>query len=78
MPRMCSAALAATLVALAAPAAASALVQVDRGIAGARLGNTRELRSAPHSGSRPEVITGTHDVLGTVRHSFARRDRVRQ
>ena len=37
----------ALLAALGAPAAASALVQVDRGIAGARLGSTRaEVRAA--------------------------------
>jgi hypothetical protein len=56
--------LASTSVAVAAtlgaPAAASALVQVDKGIAGARLGNTRgEVRAA--LGRPARVISGSND-----------------
>lgn len=50
----------ALATALTAPAAALALVQVDRGIAGARLGNTRaEVRAA--LGTPARVITGSND-----------------
>src|SRR3954451_22297258 len=60
MTRILSAGLAAVLATLAVPAAASALVQVDRGIAGARLGNTRaEVRAA--LGKPRRTITGTND-----------------
>jgi hypothetical protein len=60
------AALAASLV---APAAAQALIQVDRGIAGARLGNTRaEVRAAL---GRPEAIrTGANDFGRFVQYRF--------
>jgi hypothetical protein len=60
MTRMFAAPLAALLAALTLPAAASALVQVDQGIGGARLGNTRaEVRSA--LGPPRRVIKGTND-----------------
>ncbi len=51
---------AALLVGLGAPAAAQALIQVDRGIAGARLGNTRaEVRAA--LGAPAASRSGTND-----------------
>ena len=51
---------AALLAPLAAPAAADALIQVDRGIAGARLGNTRaEVRAA--LGAPSSARSGTND-----------------
>jgi hypothetical protein len=47
MPRLAIALTAACLVALIAPAAAGAKIQIDRGIAGVRLDNTRaEVRAA--------------------------------
>jgi hypothetical protein len=52
--------LAGALAPLAAPAAASALIQVDRGIAGARLGNTRaEVRAA--LGTPASVRSGSNE-----------------
>jgi hypothetical protein len=60
MLRMSTGALAALLLALSVPAAAQAMVQIDRGIAGARLGNTRaEVRTA--LGKPRRVITGSND-----------------
>ena len=60
MPKTFVAAVAALLAALAAPSAASAMVQIDRGIAGARLGNTRaEVRAA--LGKPSKVINGSND-----------------
>jgi hypothetical protein len=51
---------AALLAPLGAPAAAEALIQVDRGIAGARLGNTRaEVRAA--LGAPASSRSGTND-----------------
>ena len=51
---------AALLVPLGAPAAAQALIQVDRGIAGARLGNSRaEVRAA--LGAPASTHSGTND-----------------
>ncbi len=51
---------AALLVPLGAPAAAEALIQVDRGIAGARLGNSRaEVRAA--LGAPESTRSGTND-----------------
>ncbi len=51
---------AALLVPLGAPAAAQALIQVDRGIAGARLGNSRaEVRAA--LGTPASTRSGTND-----------------
>ena len=50
----------ALLAPLAAPAAAEALIQVDRGIAGARLGNSRaEVRAA--LGAPASTRSGTND-----------------
>ena len=50
----------AMLAPLGAPAAAEALIQVDRGIAGARLGNTRaEVRAA--LGAPASTRSGTND-----------------
>jgi hypothetical protein len=62
--------LAAALVALlAAPAAADAMIQVDRGIAGARLGNTRaEVRAA--LGRPASIRTGTNDFGRFVQYRF--------
>src|SRR5829696_7497159 len=52
--------IAVMLASLGAPAAASALVQVDRGIAGARLGNSRaEVRAA--LGKPRSARSGTND-----------------
>ena len=61
---------AVTLLApLGAPAAAQALIQVDRGIAGARLGSTRaEVRAAL---GRPAAIrTGANDFGRFVQYRF--------
>lgn len=60
MSRTTLAALAAFLTALAVPAAAQAMVQLDRGIAGARLGNSQaEVRAA--LGKPARVIEGSND-----------------
>jgi hypothetical protein len=54
--------LAGCLAALAAPAAAPAMIQVDRGIAGVRLGNTRaEVRAAL---GRPASIRSGRNEFG--------------
>jgi hypothetical protein len=51
-------------------ATAHALIQIDRGIAGARLGNSRaEVRAALGSPSRTQ--TGTNDFGPWVRYTFA-------
>jgi len=58
MRRLHAALLAAALAALAAPAGASALIQIDKGIAGVRLGNTpAQVRAAlgPPSSTRTET-----------------------
>jgi len=67
--RAAGVAAAALLAPLGAPAAAQALIQVDRGIAGARLGNTRaEVRAAL---GRPESIrTGANDFGRFVQYRF--------
>ena len=58
--RLTPLAAAALLAPLGAPAAAQALVQVDRGIAGARLGNSRaEVRAA--LGAPASTRSGTND-----------------
>ena len=58
--RLVTCATVALLAPLGAPAAAAALIQVDKGIAGARLGNSRaEVRTA--LGSPNRVISGTND-----------------
>ena len=58
--RAAGVAAAALLAPLGAPAAAQALIQVDRGIAGARLGNTRaEVRAA--LGAPASTRSGTND-----------------
>ena len=58
--RLTPIAAAALLAPLGAPAAAEALIQVDRGIAGARLGNSRaEVRAA--LGSPESTRSGTND-----------------
>jgi hypothetical protein len=50
--------------------AASALIQVDRGIAGARLGNSRaEVRAA--LGKPTKVLGGSNDFGSFVRYRFA-------
>ena len=59
----------AVLVPLGAPAAAEALIQVDRGIAGARLGNTRaEVRAA--LGRPASIRTGTNDFGRFVQYRY--------
>ena len=60
---------AALLAPLGAPAAAEAMIQVDRGIAGARLGNTRaEVRAA--LGSPESVRSGTNPFGRFVEYRF--------
>ena len=61
---------AVTLLApLGAPAAAEALIQVDRGIAGARLGNTRaEVRTA--LGTPASIRSGTNDFGSFVQYRY--------
>src|SRR4051794_34919428 len=50
--------------------AADAMIQVDRGIAGARLGNTRaEVRAA--LGTPSKTASGTNDFGPWVRYTFA-------
>jgi hypothetical protein len=64
-----TAGLAALLGALGTPAAAEALVQVDRGIAGARLGNTRaEVRAA--LGAPESSRSGTNDFGAFLQWRF--------
>jgi len=59
----------ALLASLGAPAAASALVQVDRGIAGARLGSTRaEVRAA--LGSPRTARSGANDFGSFSRWTY--------
>jgi hypothetical protein len=61
--------LAALLAPFAAPAAAEALIQVDRGIAGARLGNTRaEVRAA--LGRPASIRTGANDFGRFVQYRY--------
>jgi hypothetical protein len=60
MPRLLLAAVAAGLAALVLAPAAVALIQVDRGIAGARLGNTRAQVLAA-LGRPARVTSGTND-----------------
>jgi hypothetical protein len=60
LPGRLTAATVALLAPLGAPAAASALIQVDKGIAGARLGNSRaEVRAA--LGRPASTRSGTND-----------------
>ena len=60
---------AALVAPLVAPAAADALIQVDRGIAGARLGNTRaEVRTA--LGRPASIRTGTNDFGRFVQYRY--------
>lgn len=81
--RYLPAALAMTLAGLVAPPSASALIQIDEGIAGARLGNTRsEVRTA--LGTPTSVRRGTNDFgpwleyrySGGIRVTFQGRRRV--
>jgi hypothetical protein len=59
----------ALLAPLAAPAAASALIQVDRGIAGARLGSSRaEVRAA--LGAPRTARSGTNDFGAYSRWTY--------
>ena len=58
MPRFLLALAAAAAAMLAAAPAADALVQIDRGIAGARLGNTQAQVAAKVPGVRCEVVAG--------------------
>src|SRR5215213_9080907 len=60
---------AALLAPLGAPAAADALIQVDRGIAGARLGNTRaEVRAA--LGAPTSTRSGANDFGAFLQWRF--------
>src|SRR5687767_611622 len=62
-------AVAALVASLAAPAAAEALIQVDRGIAGARLGNSRaEVRAA--LGAPASTRSGTNDFGRVLQWRF--------
>jgi hypothetical protein len=62
-------AVAVLVASLGAPAAAQALIQVDRGIAGARLGNTRaEVRTA--LGRPASIRTGTNDFGRFVQYRY--------
>ena len=62
-------AVAAIVAPLGAPAAAEALIQVDRGIAGARLGNSRaEVRAA--LGRPASIRTGTNDFGRFVQYRY--------
>ena len=67
--RVVTALLAGTVAALAGPASASALVQIDRGIAGARLNNTRaEVRAALGT---PASIQRSSNIFGpTLRYRY--------
>ena len=68
-PSKLVAVLAAGIAPLAAPAAAEALIQVDRGIAGARLGNTRaEVRAA--LGAPESARSGTNDFGAFLQWRF--------
>jgi hypothetical protein len=69
LPRALTLTAAALLAPLGAPAAAQALIQVDRGIAGARLGNTRaEVRAA--LGRPASIRTGTNDFGRFVQYRY--------
>ena len=69
MARLALSLTAAALAALAAPTAASALVQVDKGIAGARLDNTRgEVRAA--LGKPVRTRSGTNDFGPWLRYEY--------
>ena len=69
LPRAVTLTAVALLAPLGAPAAAEALIQVDRGIAGARLGNTRaEVRAA--LGKPSSIRTGTNDFGRFVQYRF--------
>lgn len=62
-------AVAALVAPLGVPAAAEALIQVDRGIAGARLGNSRaEVRAA--LGRPASIRTGTNDFGRFVQYRY--------
>lgn len=64
-----------TLATLFCAPAAEAMIHVDRGIAGARLGNTRaEVRAA--LGTPSKVGTGTNDFGPFVRYTFPGKIRV--
>lgn len=59
-----------TLALLVFAPAAQAMIQVDRGIAGARLGNTRaEVRAA--LGTPSKTTSGTNDFGPWIRYAFA-------
>ena len=69
IPHTFTVATVALLTSLGAPAAASALVQVDKGIAGARLGNTRgEVRAA--LGTPARVISGMNPFGEFVEYRY--------
>jgi hypothetical protein len=69
MARLAISLLAAALVALTAPSAASALIQVDKGIAGARLDNSRaEVRAA--LGKPVRTRSGTNDFGPWLRYEY--------
>ena len=69
MARLAISILVAAVAALAAPAAASALIQVDKGIAGARLDNTRgEVRAA--LGKPARTRSGSNDFGPWLRYEY--------
>jgi hypothetical protein len=83
MRRLLTLLTASCLAALAVPAGASALVQVDRGIAGARLGNTQaQVRAA--LGPPSSTVSGSNDFgpftqfryRGGIRVLFSQGNRV--
>jgi hypothetical protein len=69
MPRLAILALCTAAAAIALPAAAQAMIQVDRGIAGARLDNTRgEVRAA--LGAPVRTRRGTNDFGPWLRYEY--------
>jgi len=69
LPRRLTLTAAVLLAPLGAPAAAEALIQVDRGIGGARLGNSRaEVRAA--LGRPASIRTGTNDFGSFVQYRY--------
>src|SRR5688500_18941336 len=69
MRRLPALILAACAAALAAPAGAAALIQVDRGIAGVRLGNSpAQVRAA--LGAPAATQSGTNDFGGWLQYRY--------
>jgi hypothetical protein len=69
MPRLAIPAAVAALSLLASAPAADALIQVDRGIAGARIGNSRpEVRAA--LGKPATILSGTNDFGRFIQYRY--------